>query len=180
MKLVAVPVVIRNHRQFGWQVHTQTRNVVNKTYDPLYHGTEESVGETVKDWENIVNAAVRGLREELGAPDIRIMNIIGANESVISSTRPEDSILEITQPYCFVQQLRGPQPWAGLGFVVVVPDDIEFQLDKESEVSDHTWWMLLELLEELRSNPSAFMRARFRVFLLESVTPKSCRKKKTF
>ncbi len=163
MKLAAVPVVIRRHPVLGIQVHAQTRRVINKGYDPLYDGTEETCGETVNDWESIIDGAIRGVREELGLPDLQIVRIIGGDGEIFS-TRPEDKILGIS-PYYFVQQLIGPQPWAGLGIVVVVPSGIEFQIDKEGEVSGHRWWKPEDLLKALQENPSTFMGFHYPVLL---------------
>ena len=164
MKVVAVPVVIRGCQEaYGIQVHTQTRRVLNSDYDPLYHGTEETCGETLNKWESIIDGAIRGVKEELGAPDLEILKIIGADAETFS-TRPEDKIL-IIDPYCFVQQLVGPQPWLGLGFVVVVPSDVKFSPDKEDEVSAHQWWNPRKLLETLISNPERFMGFHYPVLL---------------
>ncbi len=165
MKPVALPVVVRKHRKYGIQVHTQTRHVLNHKYDPLYDNTEETCGETAKDWESIIDTAIRGCKEEMGAPNLKIEKIIGGNGQTIS-TRPEkDLILEIPHPYCFVQQLVGPQPWLGLGFVVIVSDDFEPQQDAEKETSAHQWWDPGLLLKELHENPSKFMGLHYPVLL---------------
>ena len=166
-KSVAIPVVIRKHKKHGIQVHTQTRHVINKKYDPLYDNTEETCGETLKDWESMIDAAIRGCREELGAPDLVIKQIIGAGGDIFS-TKPEDKILGLN-PYYFIQQLVGPQAWIGLGFVVVVPDDFEPQQDTEGETSAHQWWNPKNLLRELEQNPSNFMGLHYPVIL------KACR-----
>lgn len=162
-KPVAVPVVVRKHEKHGIQIHTQTRRVIDKKYDPLYDGTEETCCETLEDWESIVDAVVRGCREELGSPDLKIERIIGAEGETIH-TRPEDEILGL-KPYYFVQQLSGPQPWIGLGFVVVVPEDFEPKPDAEGETSAHRWWNPKDLLRELLKNPSGFMGLHYPVLL---------------
>jgi len=162
-KSVAIPVVVRKHKEHGVQIHTQTRRVTNKDYDPLYDKTEETCGETLKDWESTIDAAVRGCKEELGSADLVIKQIIGA-EGEIFSTRPEDKILGL-KPYYFIQQLVGPQPWIGLGFVVVVPDDFEPKQDAEKETSAHQWWDPVDLLKELQKNPSNFMGLHYPVLL---------------
>ena len=162
-KPVAISVVVRKHKKYGIQVHTQTRHVINKEYDSLYDNTEEACGETLKPGENIIDAAVRGCKEELGRSDLKIEKIIGA-EGKIFSTRPEDRILGL-KPYYFVQQLAGSQPWIGLGFVVVVPNDFEPKLDVEGETSAHQWWNPEDLLKELRKNPSNFMGFHYPVII---------------
>ena len=163
MKSVAISVVVRRHREHGVQIHTQTRHVLNKDYDPLYDNTEETCGETLKDWESMIDAAIRGCKEELGSPDLVVKQIIGA-EGEIFSTRPEDKILALN-PYYFAQQLVGPQPWIGLGFVVVVSDDFEPQQGAERETSAHQWWNPEDLLRELEQNPANFMGFHYPVLL---------------
>lgn len=80
------------------QIHTQNRQVVNKDYDPLYDNTQETCGETVNDYENIIEAAIRGCQEELGCPDLIPEKIIGGDGKVFS-TRPEDEILGLAPYY---------------------------------------------------------------------------------
>ena len=162
-KPVAVSVVVRKHEKHGIQIHTQTRHVINKEYDPLYDNTEETCDETLKDGESIIDAAIRGCREELGTPDLRIERIIGADGKILH-TRPEDKILGL-EPYYFVQQIAGPQPWIGLGFVVVVPDGFEPNPDANGETSAHRWWDPKDLLKELLENPSRFMGFHYPVLL---------------
>lgn len=164
-KSVAIPVVVRKHKEDGVQVHTQTRHVINKNYDPLYDNTEETCGETLEDGESIIHAAIRGCEEELGSPNLFLIikEIIGAQGEAFS-TRPEDKILGL-KPYYFVQQLIGPQPWIGLGFVVIIPDDFELQQDTEGKTSAHQWWNPVDLLKELQENPSNFMGLHYPVLL---------------
>ena len=155
-KLMAISVVVRKHKKYGIQVHTQTRHVINKEYDSLYDNTEEACCEIVESEESIIDAASRACKEELGSPDLKIEKIIGANGQTFSTQPGMDLILGMC-PYYFVQQLAGPQPWIGLGFVVVVPSDFEPKLDEKGEVSAHQWWSPKDLSKELQQNPSKFM-----------------------
>lgn len=160
-KSVVIPVVVKNSLS-GILVHTQTRRVINKSYDSLYDGTQETCGESLKDWEGIGAAAVRGCREELGLPDLQ-PKIIGLEGQVFSTRPDQDQILWIPQPFCFIQQLQGPQPWFGLGCIAVVPPDCEPQQDAEGETAGHKWWKPEELNERLKNNPSEFMGLHYPV-----------------
>ena len=153
-KLVVIAVVLRKHPKYGIQVHTQTRNVLDLDYDPYYGNTLETVGETVKPEENVIAAVVRGCQEELGNLDLEPV-IIG-DQGTIFTTRYDDQILGF-QPYYFTQQLKGPQPWVGPTFIVVVPPEFEPQQDTESETSAHQWWGPQELLDQLLNQPQNFM-----------------------
>ncbi|MBI2635368.1 MAG: NUDIX hydrolase [Parcubacteria group bacterium] len=163
MKSVAIPVVVKVDNDGVTWVHTQTRRVINKDYDPMYHGTQETCGETVYDYEDIITAAIRGCREELGCPDLIPEKVIGADGEFFS-TRSEDKILGL-KPYYLVQQLKGPQPWMGLGFIVVISPDIEFHLDNDGEVSAHRWWRPIELLKNLQEKPDNFMGLHYPILI---------------
>ena len=102
-----------------------------------------------------------------------VIQIIGAGGKRIQhadhrahtlSTRPEDEMLSL-EPFGFIQQLKGPQPWVGPVFVVEVRSDFEPQLDEEGEVSAHRWWTPLELAEVLRTTPIAFMGLHYPALL---------------
>ena len=153
-KVVAVPVILRQG-SCGIEIHTQTRHVINKDYDPLYDNTYETCGETLEPGESVISAALRGCAEEMGVPDFQPQKLIGADAKNYN-TRDEDEILGF-EPYYYVQQMRGPQPWVGLVFIVVVDSDFEPRLDKEGEVSAHQWWAPAELYTLLRNSPEKFM-----------------------
>jgi len=167
MRVVALSAIGRNHKVNGIQILTQIRHVSNPDYDPLYNNTIEICGETMKAGESVVETAIRGCWEEAGCPSSSVIKIIGANGKMLS-TRPEKDKILAFEPYYFVQQLRGPQPWIGPCFVVVVRDDFEPSLtqDKEKEVSGHRWRDPEELLEELQSKPEKFMGLHY-PFLLK-------------
>lgn len=158
MRVVALSAIVRNHKDEGIQILTQIRKVVNPDYDPLYDNTIEICGETMKAGESVIETAIRGCWEEAGCPASSIIRIIGGNGNLFS-TRPEKDRILAFEPYYFVQQLRGPQPWIGPCFIAVVKDDFEPSLiqDKEKEVSCHRWRNPEELLEEARSKPEGFM-----------------------
>ncbi len=160
-KIVTLPVIVRK-KEGKPQILTQVRHVLNKDYDPLYDNTHEISGETLNPWENIIEATYRGVEEEAGCPRNMILKIIGGdNETYFSTGRKnetgeKDKILGLS-PYYFCQQLKGPQPWAGLVFVVVVFPDFEPKLDKEGEVSGFQWWTIERLSEKLKKSPERFM-----------------------
>lgn len=171
MKPIVLGVVIRKKNK-QLEILTQTRQVINKEYDPLYDGTEEVVGETIKEGENVIETLIRGCQEELGSPELIIDRIIGADSSLLwgipgafFTTGKNDKILGFT-PYYFVQQLSAPQPWLGPCFVVQVEEGFEPQLDKEKEVSAHTWWDPKVLLTKMENEPSGFMGLHY-PFLIE-------------
>jgi len=76
----------------------------------------------------------------------------------------EDEILGL-KPYYLVQQLKGPQPWMGLGFIVIVSSDIEFHPDSDGEVSAHRWWKPEDLLKDLWENPACFMGLHYPILI---------------
>eukprot|EP01048_Picozoa_sp_COSAG05_P020732 COSAG05_NODE_3607_length_1963_cov_2.597639_2_plen_237_part_00 len=164
MFLVAVTVALRRSAassaaadgSSSYQVRTQRRMIINKKYDPLYDGTHETIGETVKKGESIVSAVVRGVAEELGFRGGGL-RIVGAEGNAVSTTHTVDPVLSIESPYCFVQQLGPPQPWTGLGFVALLPPNVTLEGDGEGEVGEGTWWEPAELLHEMQSNKPKFM-----------------------
>jgi len=168
LRVVALSAIVRNHKEEGIQILTQIRNVSNPDYDPLYDNTIEVCGETMKAGESVVETAIRGCWEEAGCPVSSIIRIVGDNGNIFS-TRPDKDRILAFEPYYFVQQLRGPQPWIGPCFVVVVKDGFKPSLtqDKEKEVSSHRWRAPEELLEEARSNPERFMGLHY-PFLLKA------------
>ena len=159
--LVAVTVAVRHSSgaEGGYQVRTQRRTVINKAYDPLYDGTHETIGETVKAGESIASAVVRGVAEELGYKGGNLA-ILGSEDAAVVSTHEVDPVYMIGAPYCFVQQLGPPQPWTGLGFVALLPRSAtpkQLHLDEKGEVGDSTWWEPAELMQLLQSQPEQFM-----------------------
>lgn len=164
-KLVVLAVVVQM-REGRLQVLTQLRTVINQAYDPLYDGTQEVMGETAVEWEGPLDTLLRGLREELGTPGLGFddLIIVGGGADSFTTHPGEDAITGIT-PYYYVQQVQGPQPWAGPVFVVRIPDNMEPQLDTEGEVGGFKWWDPEDLLAELRAHPEHFMGLHFPALL---------------
>lgn len=168
-KVVAIPVVVRFHPEHGWQVHTQKRHVINKDYDPLYDNTFETCGETAKEGESIIETALRGCFEELGATkeesekfeliDPEIGDFFTGEFYTTGKKDPDGNQDEILgfAPIYFVQQLSAPQPWIGPVFIVQVPPDFEPRQDKEGETAGHQWWNPTELYDLIQSAPEKFM-----------------------
>jgi len=133
---------------------------------------QEVVGESVKDpgkrwedkWEGVFDAVVRGCREELGSPGLNPVKIICGERKTFTTMPGRDEILAF-QPYLLLQQVIGPQPWVGPGFVVVVPEDFEPKPDTEGEVGSHRWCNPAELWDELHANPSSFMGLHYPLLL---------------
>jgi hypothetical protein len=167
--LVVVGIIVKwSSDEQGLFICTQTRNIRKKGYDLLYDQTQEAMGETVKEWEGVLDALIRGCREEFKSPGLVPEMVIGSDGEVFF-TRPEkDEILGLN-PWYFVQQLIGQHQWAGPVFIVVVPEDFEPQLDDQGEASAHKWWKPSDLLNELESTPSAFMGLHYPALL------KACR-----
>eukprot|EP00927_Polykrikos_kofoidii_P062841 TRINITY_DN57637_c0_g1_i1.p1 TRINITY_DN57637_c0_g1~~TRINITY_DN57637_c0_g1_i1.p1 ORF type:complete len:241 (-),score=41.43 TRINITY_DN57637_c0_g1_i1:142-864(-) len=169
MFLVAVTVALQRSHGTGHEggqflVRTQRRTVINKAYDSYYDGTHEAIGETVKAGESIVNAVVRGVAEELGYKSSGL-TIVGAEGSEVTTTHITDPVFSTTAPYCFVQQLGPPQPWTGLGFVALLPDDATLEDHDRAEVGDATWWEPAELLRTLENEQQRFMGFHYPVLL---------------
>jgi len=170
-RMVAVTVVLRHTPDVRgpgiggvrtYQVRTQTRHVLNKVYDPLYDGTHEAVGETVKSGESLVDAVLRGVAEEVGYVGGNV-TVVGAT-GAITATHRTDPVFTALEPYQFVQQLGPPQPWAGLGFVALLPDDAELGAGYD-EVRSAQWWQPAELLLKLQREPELFMGFHYPVLL---------------
>ena len=156
---VVVAVVVRRGPNGLPQVMTHIRDASWPGYDTFYNGTWEAVGERMESGENVFQAVARGCKEEIG-----LLNNDSFNCRIVDfemcqwkmfTTGKEDYILAL-EPYIFLQQVEGPQPWIGPGFIVIVPDDFEPK-PATGETSGHRWWKPEELLAELKQNPAAFM-----------------------
>lgn len=159
--LVAISVVVKRvNKNKKYQILTQTRHVINKNYDPMYDGTEEVVGETVKENETLFDTAVRGCEEELGVTDFEtfIDGRVGGHLTSTFSCQEGEKVVIVQDPFIFIQQLEGPQPWAGIGFIFFVNEPFEPNLKKaDGETAGFTWWEPKKLYEELINNPTKFM-----------------------
>lgn len=156
MKPVVIGVIFR--RVAGKvRILTQMRLVQNKKYDPLYDQTWEAMGETVNEGESVIDALIRGVREECGAPDFSPLRIIGADGKTVWTTGKGDTIL-CCEPFCFVQQIGPPQPWLGPVFLVEVAEDFEPDRSKnDGEAGEPKWWSPKELFEAISVGPQNFM-----------------------
>jgi len=153
---VVTTFIVRKHATEGVQVLTQTRNVLNKDYDPLYHGTEEAAGETFEpdNDRTVFDCLLRACTEELGAPNFQYERMIGGTIQVQSS-RPEDEV-EVVEPYLTTHMLRGSQRWLSMNFVFLVAPDFEPKISDDGEVSGFTWWSPHDLMAALEQNPKRF------------------------
>ncbi len=164
MATTQIPVVVAALFRRGsqnYEVFTQRRIVHSTAYDPLYDGTWEAVGETVKAGESVLDALIRGIQEECGDPEFTPRGIYGASGKAIrptlTNTGKDDDTLTI-EPMCFVQQLKRPQLWSGPAFGVEVsprwePDPRK----KDGEAGEHRWWELHTLRRALEENTKPFM-----------------------
>lgn len=159
MKLVVIAVIVKRLENDQIVIMTQQRLVQNHNYDPLYDGTWEAVGENVKEGENMIDALIRGIREECGKPDFRPERISMRQEiSSMYTTGRGDSILCVEDPLCLVQQMGPPQPWVGPAFLVHVDRDFEpDQTKSDGEAGDHKWWRPKELIQAIHEEPESFM-----------------------
>lgn len=162
MRLIAIGVVVRAENSGEYSVRTQVRRVLDLTYDPLYDRTLEAVGETVQVAEPITDAVVRGLHEEVGIDVSRTPYAVFGRAGALVSTRDKsqntlDKYLTVEHPYMYVQTLKGPQPWVGLGFVVLVPPKTPATVGSDGEASNARWWNAEQLLEKLEGSRSDFM-----------------------
>ncbi len=165
MKPVVIGIIFRCKEDGSVEILTQRRLVKNKDYDPLYDRTWEAVGETLEKNENVLDALVRGIREECGKPDdfepeaiygskvIDLMN----SEDWMSTTDKGDRYL-VVEPFDFVQSLGPPQPWIGPVFLVEVRYDFEPDHSKsDGEAGEPKWWSPEQLSQEIESSPKEFM-----------------------
>ncbi len=156
MKPVVIGVLFRRHKG-GVQILTQLRLVQNKSYDPLYDRTWEAMGETLNPGESVIDALVRGVKEECGRTDFVPNRIIGADGKVLWSTSKGDNVLAC-EPLCFLQSLGPPQPWFGPAFAVEVAEDFEPDHSKsDGEAEAPKWWGAKEMLDAIQRDPSQFM-----------------------
>lgn len=166
-RLVAITVVIRPFHS-SFQIRTQIRRVQDLSYDPLYDGTIEAVGESVKWGEPIVDTVSRGLVEEMGLSSDTKYVVLGAEGGMISTSSSDrnDPMFSLSAPYIYVQALQEPQPWCGLGFVALVPELMPATSGDE-EVGESRWWDTAELLIKLedQNQRRQFMSFHYPVFL---------------
>ena len=111
--------------------------------------------------ETVVEAVVRGIREECGKPDFLPLAIYGAEMKRVnpefSGTRKGDSIFSV-QPFDFVQQMGPPQPWIGPVFLVGVSTGFEPDHSKsDGEASEPKWWEPRDLITAIEKEPHKFM-----------------------
>jgi len=168
--LIAIAVIVRRDAAGQFSVRTQVRHVQNTQYDPMYDNTLEAVGETVKVDEPIVDAVKRGVHEEVGLDlDTTPYAVFGHRATQFVSTRERsqnslDKYHVSENPYIFVQTLKGPQPWVGLGFVVLVPPKSPATIGRgDGEADGAVWWDAKELLVKLESR-AEFMGFHYPVF----------------
>ena len=155
MRPVVIGVLFRRNRMGFVDILTQRRIVKNKSYDPLYDGTWEAMGETVEEGESVIDALIRGVAEECGVPGFKPVQINGGG--LVWSTDKNDRILAST-PLCFVQSLGPPQPWLGPAFLVEVGGDFEpNQENNDGEAGAHRWWNPPDLEEAASKKPGSFM-----------------------
>lgn len=165
MKPVVVGIIFRCNADSSIEILTQLRLVQNKSYDPLYDRTWEAIGETLEKDENILDALVRGIREECGKPDDFVPEAIYGSKTIdlmdsedrMSTTGKDDRYL-VVEPFDFVQSLGPPQPWIGPVFLVEVREDFEPDHTKsDGEAGEPKWWNPKELSQEIESSPEKFM-----------------------
>ena len=127
------------------------RHVLDKAYDPYFDNTLEAVGESVHWGEPIVDAVARSLAEEMGLPPSTKIVFLGgedhAGSTAVTTAHAGAPILSLL-PYIYVQALKEPQPWCGLGFVAVLPASTP-ATSGDKEVGASAWWDPAELLAKL-------------------------------
>lgn len=134
---------------------TQTRLVQNPAYDPLYHNTQEAVGESFDPEKDtcILDTAIRGVREECGLPDWVPAEVLSEDYT----TGKGDRYL-VTEPLCFTESLADPQPWFGPTFLFEVGPDFEPDpTQKDGEAGDVLWWDPEDLFKQMAARASDFM-----------------------
>lgn len=154
IKPVVMGILVRE-AQGTVRIMTQWRKVNDHSYDPLYDQTWEVVGETVRPGESVIDALVRGIREECGvAIDSAWIDTGGKKRR--TNKKGED--VRMFNPFTFVQSVGEPQLWIGPVFVVRVPEKWEPNYEKaDGEATKHKWWDPSELLWAMQEHPEQFM-----------------------
>lgn len=154
---VCVEAVVYSLHASGLEILTQLRHVLNAEYDPLYDGTWEAMGETLEPDEDIIDALLRGLKEECGLAFKTKSTIHGIGpDSRFKSDRGE--AVTTTQPLCYLHSTGEPQKWTGPLFLVEAPPDfVPSARFSEGEVADYRWWRPSELLAQIDATPDKFM-----------------------
>jgi hypothetical protein len=160
MKPIVIGIIIK--RVGGeWRILTQKRIVQNKAYDPLYDGTWEAVGETINPGESFIDALMRGISEECGAPSFKPKAIWSSgfkNSGPRLRTTGKDDQILANEPFDFVQQMGPPQPWIGPVYLVEAYRNFEPDPSKnDGEASEARWWSPDELQKELELHRGRFM-----------------------
>lgn len=153
-----IGVVCLIFKKMGSEINimTQWRVIRNPEYDPLYSKTWELIGELHEGNESVVNAILRGCREEFGIPDFKPLRIIGANEKVWSSNRGD--AIRCHTPFCYIESFGVPQSWTNPVFAVEVPTDWSPPYEEaDGEATKCYWWKPEELLSAIESEPLKFM-----------------------
>ncbi len=157
MKNVVVGIAFKTTVQLEVLIMTQLRKVQNKAYDPLYDNTWEAMGETMNPNEHVIDALVRGCREEWGqSDDWTPLRILGSSAKVWTTGKGDTAFCH--EPFCLLQNVGPPQPWYGPCFLVQVARDFEpnFALS-DGEASDVRWWKAPKLKRAIKQNPQQFM-----------------------
>lgn len=161
-KLVAIGIPIR-FKGTEIEIMTQLRLVQNPDYDPISNRTWEAIGETVNDGESVLNALIRGFREECGDENFLPLRILG---SPTQWSTDKGDLEQLYTPICFIQNLSIPQPWAGPCHAVIVPDSWEPKYAKsDGEAGDHRWWSAEQLRRGLDHNSGAFHCFHYPAFM---------------
>ncbi|OGG77934.1 hypothetical protein A3B35_02125 [Candidatus Kaiserbacteria bacterium RIFCSPLOWO2_01_FULL_54_24] len=164
---VVVGVIFRKNANGTTSILTQKRVVKifpgeDPPYDPLYHDTYEAMGEKLNPGESVIDALIRGVKEECGKPDFVPKLIIGAEDKTVWTTGREyagekDNVV-CCDPFCFLQSMGPPQKWLGPAFLVEVSADFDPDLSKsDGEASGVRWWKPNELRVAINCNQSQFM-----------------------
>ena len=164
---VVVGIIFRRDTVGTVSILTQKRIVKvypgeDPPYDPLYHGTNEAMGEKLNPGESVIDALIRGVKEECGKPDFVPQRIIGAEGKTVWTTGKgyageQDKII-CCDPFCFVQSMGPPQKWFGPVFLIEVQQDFEPDHSKsDGEAGEPKWWSPEELLAAIKKSPNNFM-----------------------
>ncbi len=138
------------------EIMTQTRNPNFRKPDPLYGGLEETVAETVRSGEEIMNALARGIREETGVNDFRLKSPSGNSlirKRIKTNTVCGYDSLCWTEAHLTNRSLRGP------AFLVDVGIDFipTYGNGPDAEAINCRWWDVQDLTKRVKKDPSKFV-----------------------
>lgn len=143
-----VSAIVERESNGETEVLIQTRWRPNAEWN--YHNTIEiPAGVLDKDYEDVVDAVKREVKEETG---LVVSEIVGSERSNMYT--PNNDASYAFRPFACSQQLKGGLPWVGFAFICKV-EDAELK-HQEDETRDIKWIKKSELKQLFLKSPEKF------------------------